>query len=391
MGRWFCDDANAMTQQKDPLRDLVDSRIGKTLNGKWHLDDLIGVGGMAAVYRATHRNGKRVAVKILHPIFPPETKMRERFLREGYMANRVDHPGAVSVIDDDTSEDGDVFLVMELLEGVSVDELLWRFGGRMPYQHVLGMADQLLDVLVSAHAKNVIHRDIKPANLFVTRDRRVKVLDFGLARLNEPTPTMALTASGMVLGTPAYMAPEQAGARWHLLDHRTDLFAVGAVMFRLLSGRSVHEAPTERERHTMAMSKPAPKLATVVSDIPANVALLVDKALEFDRNNRWPDAATMQKAVRNAMIRLDVSGISGGAPPDPSAVSFAPVHLQPTVAAIPGQTGAPQPPPSTEIEVSLSMIIEPSVEVRVTEASRVLMDQILSQCDIIAEELGKDG
>ena len=187
-----------MTQKTDPIRAHADTRVGTTLNGKWHLDELIGVGGMAAVYKATHRNGKRVAVKILHPIFPEETKIRERFLREGYLANRVDHVGAVSVIDDDTTPDGEVFLVMELLDGISVDELLWRFGGRMPYQHVLGMADQVLDVLVAAHKQNVIHRDIKPANLFVTRDRRVKVLDFGLARVNDPTPGASLTAAGVV-------------------------------------------------------------------------------------------------------------------------------------------------------------------------------------------------
>jgi len=370
-----------MTQKTDPLRAHADTRVGTTLNGKWHLEALIGVGGMAAVYKATHRNGKRVAVKILHPIFPEETKIRERFLREGYLANKVDHPGAVSVIDDDTTPDGEVFLVMELLDGISVDELLWKFGGRMPYQHVLGMADQLLDVLVAAHKQNVIHRDIKPANLFVTRDRRVKVLDFGLARVNDPTPGASLTAAGVVLGTPAYMAPEQARAQWFLLDGRTDLYAVGAVMFRLLTGRSVHEAPTERERHAMAMSKPAPKVIDVSPDIPANVAALVDKALEFKREDRWADATTMQKAVRNAMIRLDVAGITGELPHEPSAVLVQAGPNDPT--AVPATV--PSAAPSIEIDITEDMLESPSIEIRVTETSRVLMEEVLSRCDITFE------
>ena len=211
------------SQQSNPLQQLVDSRIGRVLNNKWRIDSLLGTGGMAAVYQATHRNGKRVAIKMLHPNFPSESKLRERFLREGYLANKVDHPGALSVIDDDTTDEGEVFLVMELLEGVSIAELLRRYGGVMDYPYVLAIADQVLDVLVAAHAKNVIHRDIKPANLFLTKDRRVKVLDFGLARLLEPSIGSPLTGAGVVLGTPAYMPPEQARAQWGLMDGRTDL------------------------------------------------------------------------------------------------------------------------------------------------------------------------
>lgn len=382
-----------MTQKADPLKKHVDSRVGKMLNNKWQLETMIGQGGMAAVYQATHRNGKRVAVKVLHPIFPKQSNIRERFLREGYLANKVDHPGCVSVIDDDTTEDGEVFLVMELLEGVSVEELLWRFGGVMQYPYALAIADQLLDVLVAAHSKGVIHRDIKPGNLFLTRERRVKILDFGLARLLEPTPGSALTGAGMVLGTPSYMPPEQARAQWHLVDGRTDLFAVGAVLYRLLSGRSVHEAKTDSERHVLAMNRQAGSLALVAPQVPKQVVALVDKALQFEMANRWRDAATFQAAVRNAMVVLDVMGMSGATPMEGEVPPHPAAHA--TV-----QQAAPVRPQES-IEVSMSELVDEAEPMRISvpgplpeeflkrlpETSANLIQAVLSRCDIVSIEM----
>ena len=132
----------------------------------------------------------------------------------------------------------------------------------------------------------------------------------------------------------------------------------------------------------MAMSKPAPKVIDVAPDVPANVAALVDKALEFKKDDRWPDAATMQKAVRNAMIRLDVVGISGDLPHEPSAVVVPTNANDPT--AVPSTI--PSPAPSIEIEITDDMLDNPSIEVRVTETSRVLMEDVLSRCDITFEE-----
>src|SRR5262249_27291287 len=135
------------------------------------LDALLGVGGMAAVYAGTHRNGKRGAVKVLHPELARSAEARARFLREGYVANTVGHPGAVSVIDDDTTEDGLVFMVMELLEGSTLDALAAASpGGTLPLDVVLKAADDLCDVLAAAHDKGIVHRDIKPENLFLARD-----------------------------------------------------------------------------------------------------------------------------------------------------------------------------------------------------------------------------
>src|SRR5688572_944312 len=180
----------------DP-RASAEKRVGQLLNNKWTIDKLIDVGGMAAVYQATHRNGKRVAIKMLHPFIATHADVRERFLREGYVANQVDHPGAVSILDDDITADGAPFLVMELLEGESVDAWMARSNEVLPLGDVLAIADQTLDVLSAFHARNVIHRDIKPGNLYVTKTGIVKVLDFGLARLRDPRIANAPTASGI--------------------------------------------------------------------------------------------------------------------------------------------------------------------------------------------------
>lgn len=279
-------------------------RVGQTLNNKWTIDRLVDVGGMAAVYAATHRNGKKVAIKMLHPFIAAHEDVRERFLREGYVANQVDHPGAVSVLDDDITADGAPFLVMELLDGESLDQWMARMGGTLPLPDVLAVADQVLDVLHAFHARGVIHRDIKPGNLYITRQGLVKVLDFGLARLRDPRFNGAPTATGIVLGTAAYMPPEQAQGKTDQIDLRSDVFAVGAVMFRALAGRAVHDAKAPTERLFQAMKDRAISLGVVVPQMPTWVVGIVDKALAFDKKERWTTADEMRKAVRTTFAQL---------------------------------------------------------------------------------------
>ncbi len=293
-------DGDGGTEIMDPLVMRARARVGSVLHSKWRLDVLLGVGGMAAVYAATHRNGSRVAVKILHPELSLNAQVKTRFLREGYVANKVEHPGAVLVSDDDVAEDGSAFLVMELLDGETLEDRRVRSGGQLSEDDVLSVADQLLDVLAAAHAKGVIHRDLKPENVFVTRDGRVKVLDFGIARLRELSTASTATQSGATMGTPYYMAPEQARGLWDEVDGRTDLWAVGATMYHLLSGSMVHDGRTANEVLLAAMTKPAAPLASVAPSVAPTVTHLVDRALAFDRDARWRDAAHMQDAVRHA-------------------------------------------------------------------------------------------
>lgn len=287
-----------MTTELDPEIDAP-ARVGQVLRDKYTLERVLGVGGMAAVYAASHRNGRKVAIKILHRELSVSKEVRERFLREGQAANAVGHPGAVAVLDDDVSEDGAAFLVMELLDGGSAEELAERRGGTLPLSDVCAIGEQLLDVLDAAHRNGIVHRDIKPANLFITRHGRVKVLDFGIAKLRQTSAAHA-TQTGIMLGTPAFMAPEQALGRVTDIDARTDIWAVGSTLFALASGRSVHEAPTAQETVIWAATKPAPSFASVMSSASPDLVNVIDRALSFERDKRWPSAAAMREAFLSA-------------------------------------------------------------------------------------------
>ncbi|MEO7097215.1 MAG: serine/threonine-protein kinase, partial [Polyangiales bacterium] len=232
------------------------TRVGTTLRGKWVVDRLIDRGGMASVFAATHRNGNRVAVKVLHRHISEQADLKDRFLREGYVANKVGHPSAVSIVDDDETEDGAVFLVMELLEGESLEQRIKRTK-TLSVVEALFAADHVLDVLASAHDAGIIHRDIKPANVFITRDGRIKLLDFGLARVREASFKAAATRDGILMGTAAYMPPEQAQGKSANIDHRADQWAVGALLFTGLSGHFVHEARNLVDRIAPVPDNPA--------------------------------------------------------------------------------------------------------------------------------------
>ena len=286
-------------------RARVNARVGTMLAGKYRIDGVLGVGGMAVVYAATHRNQAEFAIKVLHPELSFREDVRMRFLPgRSYTANSVKHPGAVRVVDDDVAEDGAAFLVMELLQGMVVEALWESHGNRLATPVALAIADQLLDVLAAAHAKGIVHRDIKPGNLFLTSDGALKVLDFGIARarevLNGGMGGSKNTGTGMLLGTPAFMAPEQAMAKANEIDAQTDLWAVAATFYTLVSGQLVHEGDNASQLLVFAATAPARPLASVAPDIPAPIAAVVDRGLEFDKASRWSDASTMRQAFNDA-------------------------------------------------------------------------------------------
>lgn len=280
----------------------AERRVGETLRAKWRLDRVIGVGGMAAVYEATHRNRNRVAIKLLHPALSLDEEIRQRFLREGYVGNSIDHPGAVKILDDDVTEEGVAFLVMELLQGETLEERLVSRGGVLPPRTVLTLADRLLDVLAAAHAQGVVHRDIKPDNIFLTSDGALKVLDFGIARLHQGD--RGATRHGSFMGTPAFCAPEQARGRWDEVDARTDIFSVGATLFTALTGEHLHQAETPSEQLALAIGTRARSLAEIWPEAPVDVTTLVDRALNYEKQDRFQSAEEMQASVREALCRL---------------------------------------------------------------------------------------
>jgi serine/threonine-protein kinase len=265
---------------------------------------------MGAVYRARHRNGRVAAIKIMHTELAHRADLRTRFFAEGRAANLISHPGVVTILDDGITEAGEPFLVMELLEG----ETLWDRRFRERYTRniteALIVTNQILDVLAVAHRAGVLHRDIKPENVFVTRGGEIKVLDFGVARLEERTrgesevSRRTNTQAGDALGTPAFMAPEQARGEVSRVDARSDIWSVGATLFFMLSGRCVHQAVSPMDELMSAMNDPAPSLAEVAPDLPRCVVAIVDRALAYDPELRYRDAESMQAAVQAAYAEL---------------------------------------------------------------------------------------
>ncbi|HSO37143.1 MAG TPA: serine/threonine-protein kinase [Labilithrix sp.] len=297
----------------DPVR-VAQARIGSTLNAKWSLERLLGVGGMGAVFAAKHRNGTRAAVKILHTEFARETEIRERFLREGKIANTVDHPARVPVTDDDLSDAGEPFLVMDLLEGGTLNELRHRTGGKVPLEETLRIFEVVLDLLSRCHEVGIVHRDIKPGNIFITDAGEVKVLDFGVARMREPGSGIEATRMGTAIGTPSYIAPEQALGLTSQVDGRSDIFSVGACMHVALTGKRLNHARTEAESFVMAATQAAPSIANLEPDLPVEVVACIDRALAFEREKRFQDATSMRSVVLGLLAALRAGQLVRAAP-----------------------------------------------------------------------------
>jgi hypothetical protein len=326
--------------------DGPNARVGLTIKGKWKVDSLLGVGGMAAVYAASHRNGQRAALKILHTDFAREKTICDRFLREAYVSNKVNHSATVQVLDDDMTEGGEPFLIMELLLGETVRDAWKKCGRTMPIGRVLQICERVVDCLSSCHAINVIHRDLKPANIFITEEDEIKVLDFGVAQMRDATAER--TATGTALGTPAYMSPEQAMGLVDQLDGRADLFSVGAMMHALITGHRINNGRTEQEALVMAATKPVPSVARLAAHLPIELIKAIDKSLAWDRRNRFQDAREMQKALLELMPSQSVLALAGRQPPRPNEVVAPPppAILASMQMQLPAEGGAAVPPPA---------------------------------------------
>lgn len=272
--------------------------------GRWRIDERIGSGGMATVYAVTNRqSGKRGALKMLHAQLSRDPSTRARFLREGKVANAVDHPGVVRVEDDGVADDGSAFLVLELLEGETIEARRLRMGGALPLEEVLDTADMALDALAAAHEQQIVHRDVKPENFFLCHDGAVKLLDFGLARMKDGQAET--TATGVTIGTPEFMPPEQAMGRRDAIDARSDVWGLGATMFNAITGQYVHDASTLHEQLLASATQRARPIRTLAPFVPPPIAVVIDKALELDMNDRWQSAREMQDALRRARQDAD--------------------------------------------------------------------------------------
>jgi eukaryotic-like serine/threonine-protein kinase len=261
--------------------------------GSWRLLRTIGRGGTATVYEGVGSSGQRAAIKVLHRALALDEAWWRRVQREASLLKLVDHPGLPRVYEVGRAY-GVPFLALELLEGRSLEARLAE--GPLSSVEVSRYAVAALDVLAAVHAAGGVHRDLKPSNLFETRNGTLKVVDFGIAGRGGAKLERSSITRG-VFGTPAYMSPEQARGRWSLVDERADLWALGAVMFLMLTGEYVHPAATENERLAQAMIRSARPLASVLPNVEPRLASIVDRALAYEREDRWQSAAAFRAAL----------------------------------------------------------------------------------------------
>lgn len=269
---------------------------------RFRVIEQLGAGAMGIVYRARDTLLKRdVALKLIRPDFAHEPRTRSRFLRECQAAAAINHPGIATIFEAGETGAGELYLASELVAGETLRDRIAR--GPLSPDEALDLAIQLADALAAAHQAGAIHRDIKPGNLMVTPDGRLKVLDFGLARLSAAVrskdlddETVAQTREGMVAGTPAYMAPEQAAG--DEIDARTDIFASGCVLYEMLAGRSPFKSASLPETLRKVLVENPPPLAASVDAMPAGLDDVVSRALAKEREGRYQSAAEMAADLR---------------------------------------------------------------------------------------------
>jgi serine/threonine-protein kinase len=295
--------------------------VGTVGDGRYHIEALLGEGSVGAVYRAVDiLTGRTVALKQWHSMTLNE-EVRGRFMREATALATLDHPNIVSVAGHGFME-GVPYVALEYLEGKTVEAMI---AGGTPLEPALAfeLARQALTAIAYAHEHEVVHRDLKPENIFVARDAEgrphVKILDYGLAKFmshesGAASATTPLTATGMMIGTPLYMPPEQAAGS--SVDHAVDVYAMGCVLFEMLTGRPPYLATTNVELITMHLRAPIPKLAEAMPgmEVAPELQALIDAALAKKQTERIPNAGAMLK-VLNALPAEPIKRKPGTKPP----------------------------------------------------------------------------
>src|SRR5690606_25260016 len=260
--------------------------------GTYEIVRLIGEGGMGRVYEARHTRlpNKRYAVKLLHPELARQQDVMARFQREAEAASGLTHPNVVSVVDVDCTSDGTPYIVAELLEGQQLGEFLDQVGRLTPGRAV-AVVRQICRALQVAHESGIVHRDMKPENVFLAGEKQqVKVLDFGISKLADGNSS--LTKTGMVMGTPDYMPPEQAKGMH--VDHRADIYAVGAILYRALTGRKPFDESDHMATLTAVLVQEPARPRSLNTDIPEGLEVVVQRAMAKDPAERYQSMAEFE-------------------------------------------------------------------------------------------------
>jgi eukaryotic-like serine/threonine-protein kinase len=274
--------------------------VGATFNGRWKLAKLIGEGGMGAVYEARGIHGEGVrAIKVLHPEFVSEEQILSRFFAEAQAVRSLDHPNVAQIYESARAEDGTPYLVMELLAGAPLSSFCGP-GRPMPPAKAAGIMLGVLQALTQAHQRGIVHRDLKPDNLFLVPDGRgnqvVKVLDFGIAKVMDAAGGMgSKTKTGVLLGTPGYMSPEQI-KNSKGVDLRSDLWSVGVILYEMLTGSEAFPADNEFTRLTLVLTQEIRPIGEVTREL-AHWGTFFQRALSKEPTQRFQSAPEMAQAL----------------------------------------------------------------------------------------------
>jgi len=291
--------------------------IGRTIDERYRIDGLLGEGGMGAVFEAEHlKLAKKVAFKVIHPEFAGDGEVAERFVREAMASAQLEHPHVATATDYGTLPEGGAYLVMQFVRGRSLRQVIDE-DGKLDWVQSCEIMAQVADALSSAHKKGIVHRDLKPDNIMLEpRDdgtRLVKVLDFGIARVaSEVTggkTGQALTRIGTVIGTPGYMAPEQALGE--TVDHRVDLYAMGLVLYEMISGEPLFDLVDLTAIVTRQLTEDVEPLSSLVI-VPGELDELVSRSLQRDKDARPESAGGMRDQLRALVLGAALHAVASG-------------------------------------------------------------------------------
>jgi serine/threonine-protein kinase len=299
--------------------------IGELIEGKYRIVRIIGEGGMGAVYLGENvRISRRVAIKVLHAGLTENSELTQRFEREAQAAGRIGNDHILEVLDLGMLPNGDHYIVMEYLDGEPLTARI-KARGRVSELELAGLIRQVLVGLRAAHRAGIVHRDLKPDNLFVLKEKAgkpdfVKIIDFGISKFQaQHQDSMRMTRTGMLMGTPYYMSPEQVSGRDEI-DHRTDLYSVGVIMFEASTGRVPFEAASfNRLMFKIALDE-VPKPEVIRPELDPAFASLISKAMARDRDQRFQTADDFMKALDDWLSRGAAVSVPSSA--DPAAKSL---------------------------------------------------------------------